>query len=96
VFYSYARKKRVFSEKIDNVELLARIESTNFAFASNAETQLLSIFAVQPMSIEAVREFVDKSGNTLDLIEKFMDRQIVNRVEYSGRPYLIRNLKARL
>jgi len=25
-----------------------------------------------------------------------MDRQIVNRVEYSGRPYLIRNLKARL
>lgn len=83
---------QIFSERVDSVELLAYYEGTNFTLTGDVEKDLLDILAVHPMSHEAVREFIDKSGSGWNLMDRLMAGQIVKQVEYSGRLYYVRNL----
>ncbi len=86
---------QIFNERLTSVELLAHSEGTDFTFTSDAEKELLSILAVHPMSVKAVREFLDKSQTTWDLIERLVAEKAVRQVEYSGDLYLMKNLSKR-
>ena len=80
----------IFSKHIKNVELLASSEGTNFSYFSRAEKELLSILAVHPMQINAVKEFLSKANLAWNIVENLIERKIVKEIEYSGNNYLIK------
>ncbi|MGC8654462.1 MAG: radical SAM protein [Candidatus Kryptoniota bacterium] len=83
---------QIFSEKLSDVEILTHSEGTDFTYTSDAERELLSILSVHPMSIEAVKEFLDKSKTAWKLIDKLIAENVIRQVEYSGKYYFMKNL----
>jgi wyosine [tRNA(Phe)-imidazoG37] synthetase (radical SAM superfamily) len=83
----------IFNEKLNDVKLLNHSEGTDFSFTSDAERELLGILSVHPMSMEAVKEFLAKSGTAWELIDKLVAEKVIRLVEYSGNLYLVKNLK---
>jgi wyosine [tRNA(Phe)-imidazoG37] synthetase (radical SAM superfamily) len=86
---------QTFNERIENVELLAASEGTDFAFTKDVERELLGILAVHPMRTEAVRDFLDKSETSWGLIERLIAERVIKEVRYSGRSHLLKALNVK-
>jgi wyosine [tRNA(Phe)-imidazoG37] synthetase (radical SAM superfamily) len=80
---------QVFSEKLgaDKVEYLTGYEGNDFSFTGKVEEDLLSITAVHPMRIEAVKEFLRKAHADWDVIEKLICEGKIVELEYEGNTY---------
>lgn len=86
---------QIFESYLQKVELLAYSEGTDFTFSSNAEKELLSILAVHPMRSDAVKKFLNKAKSNWDLIEKLIHENILKEVNYSGKTFLVKNIKSK-
>ncbi len=86
------RAYQIFAAKLADVELLTGYEGDAFSFTGNAEEDLLSITAVHPMREEAVRAFLQKSGDSWLLIQKLIDRNQLTEITYDGKKYYLRKL----
>ena len=83
---------QIFSGLINNVELIVNNEGTDFSYSSDAEKELLSILAVNPMRKDAVKEFLSRSNSTWDLIDHLVFINKLKEVTYSGTTFLIKNI----
>jgi len=83
---------QIFSRLLNNVELIAYNEGTDFSYSSDAEKELLSILAVHPMRKDAVDNFLSRSNSTWDLIDNLIKEKQLKEVTYSGSTFLIKNI----
>ncbi len=84
---------QIYSSLINNVELIASNEGTDFSYSSDAVKELTSILAVHPMRKDAVETFLSKSNSTWDLINNLINQNVLRVVEYSGNTYIIKNIR---
>ncbi len=90
---SFAQK--LFSDKLKKVECLTEFEGTEYAYTDNAEDNLLSILAVQPMRMDAVAEFLDNANVHWSMVHKLIAEGKVIEMEYQGVKYYIKRTPAR-
>lgn len=83
---------QIYSNLLNNVELIVYNEGTDFSYSSDAEKELLSILAVHPMRKDAVDNFLSRSNSTWDLIDHLVFINILKEVNYSGNTFLIKNI----
>ena len=86
---------QIFNASINNVELLAYSEGTDFSYSSDAEKELLSILAVHPMRKDAVEKFLNKSRSNWNLIESLIVNNVLKEVKYSDNTFFVKNIKSK-
>ena len=86
---------QIFNASINNVELLAYSEGTDFSYSSDAEKELLSILAVHPMRKDAVEKFLNKSRSNWNLIENLIVNNVLKEVKYSDNTFFVKNIKSK-
>ena len=86
---------QMFNGLLNNVELLISNEGTDFSYSSDAEKELLSILAVHPMRSDVVKKFLNKAKSNWDLIEKLINKNILKEVGYSGKTFIVKNIKSK-
>jgi wyosine [tRNA(Phe)-imidazoG37] synthetase (radical SAM superfamily) len=86
---------QTFRASINNVELLAYSEGTDFSYSSDVEKELLSILAVHPMHKDAVQRFLNKAKSDWSLIEKLINNNILKKVKYSDNTFFMKNIKSK-
>jgi wyosine [tRNA(Phe)-imidazoG37] synthetase (radical SAM superfamily) len=84
---------QLFNSNISNVVLLIGGGKVDFTFSSDVEKELLGILAVHPMSYEAVETFLSKAKADWQLIESLIHQNLLREVEYSGKKFLVKNIK---
>lgn len=87
--------QKVFSAKLMAVECLTGFEGTEYAYTDNAEENLLSILAVQPMRMDAVAEFLDNANIYWSLVHKLIAEGKVIEIEYMGAKYYAKKISER-
>ena len=83
---------QVFSEKIDQVEMLLGYEGNAFAHSGDTEADILAITAVHPMREDAIREFLDRDGRDWSLIQKLIDEGKILETDFDGKKFYLRKL----
>ncbi len=86
---------QMFNGLLNNVELLISNEGTDFSYSSDAEKELLSILAVHPMRSDAVEKFLNKAKSNWDLIEELIHDNILKEIGYSGKTFIVKNIKSK-
>ena len=86
---------QMFNGLLNNVELLISNEGTDFSYSSDAVKELLSILAVHPMRSDAVEMFLRKADSDWDLIENLINKNILKEVGYSGKTFIVKNIKSK-
>jgi wyosine [tRNA(Phe)-imidazoG37] synthetase (radical SAM superfamily) len=86
---------QIFNASINNVELLAYSEGTDFSYSSDAEKELLSILAVHPMRKDAVEKFLNKARSDWNLIENLIANNVLKEVKYSDNTFFVKNIKSK-
>jgi wyosine [tRNA(Phe)-imidazoG37] synthetase (radical SAM superfamily) len=87
------RAYQILSRRGLAVELLAGYEGSAFASTGDAAADLLAITSVHPMREEAVRKFLERAGNSWDLVQSLIDAGELIKVEYQGHTFYLRKLK---
>jgi Fe-S oxidoreductases len=87
------RAYQILSRKGLAVELLTGYEGNAFASTGEAAADLLAITSVHPMREEAVREFLERTGSSWDLVQNLMDSGQLIKTEYQGHQFYLRRLK---
>ena len=83
----------IFSERIENVELLTGYEGDAFASSGNFREDVLSITAVHPMREDAVKKLLEKSGGALEDLMKLIDQKLIEKVDYKGENFYLRKFR---
>jgi wyosine [tRNA(Phe)-imidazoG37] synthetase (radical SAM superfamily) len=78
---------QIFHSQINDVELLAYSEGTDFSYTSDVEKELLSILAVHPMRKDAVEKFINKSNSDWNFIKNLIGRNKIREVYYNHSLY---------
>lgn len=86
---------QVYSKLLKNVELLISSEGTDFSFYSDVEKELVSILSVHPMSFDAVNKFLNKANSNWELIKNLISKNILKEINYSGKTFLVKNIKSK-
>ncbi len=81
---------QIFSDKIPKVEYLIDYEGNNFANTGDTAQDLLNIVSVHPMRESAVKEFLEKSGQSWDLMDGLVSEGKISSSEYGGHRYYLR------
>jgi wyosine [tRNA(Phe)-imidazoG37] synthetase (radical SAM superfamily) len=84
------RAYQIFSSRARRVELLAGYEGDSFDFTGNAESDILSIAAVHPMREAAIRQLLQQSNESWDIVQKLIDRGQLVKTEYQGHSFYLR------
>jgi wyosine [tRNA(Phe)-imidazoG37] synthetase (radical SAM superfamily) len=87
------RAYQILSRKGLAVELLTGYEGNAFASTGEAAADLLAITSVHPMREEAVREFLERTGSSWELVQNLIDAGQLIKAEYQGRKFYLRRLK---
>jgi wyosine [tRNA(Phe)-imidazoG37] synthetase (radical SAM superfamily) len=89
------RAYQIFSEKLDQVELLIGYEGNAFASTGDVEENLLSITAVHPMREDAVNQLLTRAGSDWSVVHKLIaDGQLVAET-YGEQEFYLRYLQGR-
>lgn len=86
---------QIYSGLLKNVELLISSEGTDFSFYSDVEKELVSILSVHPMSSDAVNKFLNKANSNWELIKNLIDKNVLKEINYSGKTFLVKNIKSK-
>ena len=81
---------QIFSQRLKRVELLVGYEGDSFDFTGEAKEDILAIASVHPMREAALRRFLEKSGNSWDIIEELLEKKELLRIEYQGNSFYLR------
>jgi wyosine [tRNA(Phe)-imidazoG37] synthetase (radical SAM superfamily) len=87
------RSYQIFSEALDNVEVLIGYEGNAFSRTGDPEEDILGITAVHPMREDAVRDLLKRSHAGWEVIEKLLAEGKLKKTEYTGRVFYLRSLK---
>lgn len=88
-----ARAYEVFSQHVEQVELLLGYEGDAFAATGNARADLLSITAVHPMREGAVERLLDRDGASWDLVADLLHQGQLVSIGYGGHRYYVRPIR---
>ncbi len=83
---------QVFTSYQINTEYLIGYEGSEFAYTGNPEEDLLSITSVHPMREEGIREFLKKSGEDWEFIQKLIRKGLLVEVKFEGKRFYMRKL----
>ncbi len=86
------RTYQIFSQKVNNTELLIGYEGNAFSSTGNIEKDLLSITAVHPMRKDAVVKFLKKTNANWNVVIKLIKKGIIIETKYKGRIFYSRKL----
>lgn len=89
------RAYQAFSGKLRRVEYLMGYEGNAFASTGDFENDILSITAVHPMREEAVRELLNLTGSSWDIINRLIDEKKIVELEYLGHKFYMRKISSR-
>ena len=84
------RAHQIFSEKVKKVELLAGYEGDSFDFTGDSKGEILAITSVHPMREAALEKFLEKAGESWDLVEKLIKEKELVRIEYQSNIFYLR------
>ncbi len=87
-----AQAHQIFSERLDNVELLIGYEGNAFAFTGDVEEDILSITAVHPMREDAVQEFLARAKADWSIIQKLIIQDQLVETNHKGQKFYMRSL----
>jgi wyosine [tRNA(Phe)-imidazoG37] synthetase (radical SAM superfamily) len=87
--------QKVFSDKLIRVESLTGFEGTEYTYTDNAEENLLSILAVQPMRMDAVADFLDNANVHWSMVHKLIAEGKVIEMVYEGEKYYVKKIPGR-
>ena len=83
----------IFSKALLNVAKLSDYEGSDFVGTDNAEDDLLSITAVHPMREDAIIKLLNKSNSNWDIVERLIEKGLIQRLHYEGYNYYLRKFK---
>ena len=87
---SLCRSHQIFSQRLKKVELLVGYEGDSFDLTGDAKEDILAIASVHPMREGALRGFLEKSGDSWDIIEELLEKKELLRIEYQGNSFYLR------
>ena len=73
---------KIFSEKVDFLQLLFEAEASDFRSTSNFVEDLLSIIAVHPIREEALRIMTDQAGESWDTVNRLIASSQIQAIRY--------------
>ncbi|MCA9783349.1 MAG: radical SAM protein [Calditrichaeota bacterium] len=86
------RSWHILRSAVDHVEYLLGEEGNSFSSTGDLREDLLSITAVHPMRLEAVRELVRKTGSEWVVVEELLAKGYLSTCDYRGEVYYLRKL----
>lgn len=81
---------QIVSRKLPHLEFLSNYEGNAFASTGNVAEDLLSITAVHPMRVDAVRELLAKNQADWGIVENLLSEGKIIETEYEGKTFYIR------
>jgi wyosine [tRNA(Phe)-imidazoG37] synthetase (radical SAM superfamily) len=84
---------QLFSDSVDQVEVLAGYEGNEFARSGDARHDLLSITAVHPMRDDAVSQLLDRSNAGWAVVQGLLEAGLLVESAYRGHKFYVRRLK---
>jgi len=84
---AFNRAYSIFTTHFAAVECLTEEIGGDFGTSGNAETDLLGITSVHPMTEDAVRVLLSKNGETWELIEGLIARRLLRTVLHQGKSF---------
>jgi hypothetical protein len=67
--------------------------SQAFAWTGDVAEDILSITAVHPMRVDAMRAFLHKAGAGWDVVDCLLDQQRLRMLDYQGHTFYARALQ---
>ncbi|MEA3511704.1 MAG: radical SAM protein, partial [Actinomycetota bacterium] len=86
---------QVLARFVPGVEYLVGYEGDAFTATGNPRTDLLGITAVHPMRASAVRELLDHSGSSWDLVDGLVADGSLVETSYRGETFFVRRFSLR-
>jgi wyosine [tRNA(Phe)-imidazoG37] synthetase (radical SAM superfamily) len=83
---------QIFSQRLADVELLARHEGDLFASTGDVQRDLLAITAVHPMREEAVMRLLASGGADWDVVRQMLEKGLLKEMVYLGKKFYARRL----
>lgn len=84
------RAHQIFSEKLEQVELLTKHETGIFGHTGDARNDLLAVSAVHPMREDDVRRLLAKDHAEWSLVQAMLSEGVLKVVEYRGQKFYLR------
>lgn len=81
----------IFSNTIENVELLTGYEGNQFSAGGDLKSEILSITSVHPMRREALDKMIARENSTSAMLEQMLDSGELIETEFTGHKYYLRN-----
>lgn len=81
---------QIFREFKINAELLTHYEGAEFSYTNDVQKELLSILAVHPMRIDAVKVFLNKANSGWEIINNLIAKNLIKESKYSNNSFIIR------
>ena len=85
---------QIFSDILPRVEYLIGYEGNAFAYAGDAEKDILNITAVHPMRKSAISGILSKAGDTWALVDRLVASGNLATTEYEGHTYYLRKFES--
>jgi len=85
----------IFKEKGIDIEYLIGYEGNAFAYTGDLEKDILSIASVHPIREEGMKELLDKSGSSWDVVKKLIDDDKLVETVYKNKRFYMRKIVRR-
>jgi wyosine [tRNA(Phe)-imidazoG37] synthetase (radical SAM superfamily) len=85
-----AKAYAILDQQVNTVEYLVQHEDNSFVSTGDAAKDLLAITGVHPMRREAVMAYLNRAGESWDLVEELVAGQEMEVIPYKGETYYIR------
>jgi wyosine [tRNA(Phe)-imidazoG37] synthetase (radical SAM superfamily) len=86
------RSWHILRSAVDHVEYLLGAEGDSFSSTGDLREDLLSITAVHPMRLEAVKDLVRRTNSEWVVVEELLAKGYLSTCEYRGDTYFLRKL----
>jgi len=86
------RAYQIVGGRVDGAEYLIGYEGNAFASTGDAEEDLLSITAVHPMREDAVRAFLERAGESWDVVRRLVQDDQLIAASFGDHTFYVRKL----
>lgn len=83
----------IYKKYMGSVEFLIDYEGNAFTSVCKPEEDILAITAVHPMQEKALKKLLHKKNKDFDLVDKLVEKGLLNKIDYLGNVYYSRNFK---
>lgn len=86
------RAYQIISSKVNKVECLIGYEGNEFSFTGDVKADLLSITAVHPMRLDAVKEFLQKANAQWNVIDELIKEDKMLKTKFNNEVFYSRKI----